>query len=82
MSAIIGTQQYLNYFNNPVGKTQGGIDAALDSGSVIGAIMAGLVSDNRSTRFNILRLSLVVTRRYLVTSGLQWNSNVNMWSFY
>ena len=29
MSAIIGTQQYVDYFNNPHGIVQGGIGAAL-----------------------------------------------------
>ena len=45
MSAIIGTDQYVNYFNNPHGIVQGGIGAALAGGSVIGAIMAGPVSN-------------------------------------
>lgn len=45
ISAIIGTQQYVSYFHNPSGTTQGGIGAALAGGSVIGAIMAGPVSN-------------------------------------
>ncbi|MDI1487328.1 MAG: hypothetical protein OHK93_006597 [Ramalina farinacea] len=45
MSAIIGTSQYVDYFNNPHGIVQGGIGAALAGGSVIGAIMAGPVSN-------------------------------------
>ena len=36
MSAIIDTQQYVDYFNNPHGTTQGGIGAALAGGSVPG----------------------------------------------
>jgi MFS family permease len=50
MSAIIGTQQYINYFNNPHGITQGGIGAALAGGSVIGAIMAGPISNKIGRR--------------------------------
>jgi MFS family permease len=50
MSAIIGTQQYINYFDNPHGITQGGIGAALAGGSVIGAIIAGPVSNRIGRR--------------------------------
>ena len=50
ISAIIGTQQYVDYFNNPAGTTQGGIGAALAGGSVIGAIMAGPVSNRIGRR--------------------------------
>ncbi|CAD6593675.1 MAG: hypothetical protein ASARMPRED_007806 [Alectoria sarmentosa] len=50
ISAIIGTQQYVEYFNNPSGTTQGGIGAALAGGSVIGAIMAGPVSNRIGRR--------------------------------
>lgn len=50
MSAIIGTDQYIAYFNNPHGITQGGIGAALAGGSVIGAIMAGPISDKIGRR--------------------------------
>jgi sugar porter (SP) family MFS transporter len=53
MSAIIGTQQYVNYFHNPVGITQGGIGAGLAGGSIIGAIMAGPVSDKLGRRDSI-----------------------------
>ena len=50
MSAIIGTDQYMDYFNNPQGIVQGGIGAALAGGSVIGAIMAGPVSNRIGRR--------------------------------
>jgi MFS family permease len=50
MSAIIGTNQYISYFNNPHGITQGGIGAALAGGSVIGAIMAGPISNKIGRR--------------------------------
>jgi MFS family permease len=50
MSAIIGTPQYVQYFKNPHGITQGGIGAALAGGSVIGAIMAGPISNKIGRR--------------------------------
>ena len=50
ISAIIGTKQYVDYFDNPSGTTQGGIGAALAGGSVIGAIMAGPVSNRIGRR--------------------------------
>ena len=50
ISAIIGTNQYVEYFNNPSGTVQGGIGAALAGGSVIGAIMAGPVSNRIGRR--------------------------------
>jgi hypothetical protein len=43
ISAINGTDQYIDYFNNPQGIVQGGIGAGLAGGSVIGAIIAGPV---------------------------------------
>ncbi|KAJ4330510.1 hypothetical protein N0V87_009931 [Didymella glomerata] len=45
MSAIIGTDQYLDYFNNPAGIDQGVIGAALALGSIGGSIIAGPMSD-------------------------------------
>lgn len=45
VSLVIGTQQYLSFFNNPSGTLQGGINASLAGGSVIGAIFAGTISN-------------------------------------
>lgn len=50
LSAIVGTDQYVWYFNDPNGVTQGAIGSALAAGSVIGAIMAGPVSDRFGRR--------------------------------
>ncbi|KAF2639813.1 general substrate transporter [Massarina eburnea CBS 473.64] len=50
MSAIIGTDQYLNYFDNPNGLIQGSIGSALAAGSVVGSIIAGPVSDKFGRR--------------------------------
>ncbi|EMC95622.1 hypothetical protein BAUCODRAFT_122930 [Baudoinia panamericana UAMH 10762] len=38
MSAIVVTDQYIDYFNNPAGALQGAIGSALAAGSVIGCI--------------------------------------------
>lgn len=54
MSAIIGTNQYLDFFHNPVGVRQGAINAALAAGSVVGSIMAGPVSDKIGRRDSIM----------------------------
>ncbi|CZR57683.1 related to high-affinity glucose transporter [Phialocephala subalpina] len=54
MSAIIGTSQYVDYFNNPQGIVQGGIGSALAGGSVIGAMMAGPVSNRMGRRDSIM----------------------------
>ncbi|MCJ1236577.1 hypothetical protein MMC14_004558 [Varicellaria rhodocarpa] len=45
MSAIIGTKQYVAYFDDPHGIIQGAIGAALAAGSVIGSLFAGPLSD-------------------------------------
>ena len=45
MSAIIGTPQYIEYFNDPHGIIQGAIGSALAAGSIVGAIFAGPLSD-------------------------------------
>jgi MFS family permease len=53
MSAIVGTNQYINYFNNPHGVVQGAIGSSLAAGSVVGAIMAGPISDKFGRRDSI-----------------------------
>ncbi|KAF2401551.1 MFS sugar transporter-like protein [Trichodelitschia bisporula] len=53
MAAIVGTDQYIWYFNNPHGVTQGAIGSALAAGSVIGALMAGPISDKYGRRDSI-----------------------------
>lgn len=50
MSAIIGTKQYIDYFNNPSGAYQGAIGSALAAGSAIGCVIAGPVSDKIGRR--------------------------------
>ena len=53
MSAIIGTAQYTDYFNDPHGIIQGAIGSALAAGSVVGALFAGPLSDRISRRDSI-----------------------------
>ncbi|EON66901.1 hypothetical protein W97_06304 [Coniosporium apollinis CBS 100218] len=53
MSAIIGTKQYVSYFNNPHGIIQGAIGAALAAGSVVGSLFAGPFSDRIGRRDSI-----------------------------
>ncbi|KAI9813290.1 MAG: hypothetical protein M1827_004232 [Pycnora praestabilis] len=53
MSAIIGTKQYIAYFDNPHGIIQGAIGSALAAGSVVGALMAGPISDRFGRRDSI-----------------------------
>ncbi|MCJ1225976.1 hypothetical protein MMC12_002625 [Toensbergia leucococca] len=50
MSAIIGTKQYVAYFDNPHGIIQGAIGSALAAGSVIGSLFAGPLSDRIGRR--------------------------------
>lgn len=45
MSAWLGAEQYLTYFNNPGSDLQGGITASMSGGSFIGAIAAGFLAD-------------------------------------
>lgn len=53
MSAIIGTTQYIDYFDNPSGIWQGAIGSALAAGSIVGALMAGPVSDKWGRRDSV-----------------------------
>ncbi|KAI4275892.1 MAG: hypothetical protein LQ337_002857 [Flavoplaca oasis] len=50
ISAIIATDQYVNYFNDPHGVVQGAIGSALAAGSIVGALFAGPLSDKIGRR--------------------------------
>lgn len=50
MSAWIGSQQYLDYFNSPGSTEQGGITASMSAGSLIGALLAGTLADRLGRR--------------------------------
>ncbi|KAK1783384.1 general substrate transporter [Copromyces sp. CBS 386.78] len=53
ISAIVVTEQYLTYFNNPSGVIQGAIGSALAAGSVVGSAVAGPLSDKIGRRDSI-----------------------------
>lgn len=50
MSAIVITDQYINYFDNPAGAYQGAIGSALAAGSIIGCLIAGPISNKIGRR--------------------------------
>jgi len=54
MSAWIGTNQYLDYFDSPNSNLQGGITASMSGGSFIGAIAAGFLSDWIGRRLSLV----------------------------
>ncbi|KAF2690987.1 hypothetical protein K458DRAFT_426378 [Lentithecium fluviatile CBS 122367] len=54
MSAIIGTDQYRDYFDNPSGVAQGAIGSALAAGSVAGSIIAGPILDKFGRRDSLM----------------------------
>lgn len=54
MSAIVGTDQYIEYFNNPHGIEQGAIGSSLAAGSVVGSIIAGPISNKYGRRDSIM----------------------------
>ncbi|KAF4970142.1 hypothetical protein FSARC_2739 [Fusarium sarcochroum] len=50
MSAWIGSDQYLEYFNHPGPTEQGGITASMSAGSFVGALAAGVIADRLGRR--------------------------------
>ncbi|KAK8085937.1 general substrate transporter [Apiospora phragmitis] len=54
MSAIVITDQYLDYFNKPAGGLQGAIGSALAAGSVLGSAIAGPISDKIGRRDSVM----------------------------
>ncbi|KAJ9295287.1 hypothetical protein DTO271G3_6110 [Paecilomyces variotii] len=54
MSAIVATDQYIDFFDNPHGVRQGAIGSALAAGSVVGSIIAGPISDKLGRRDSIM----------------------------
>ncbi|OKL62525.1 hypothetical protein UA08_02415 [Talaromyces atroroseus] len=59
MSAWIGSEQYLDYFNYPDSNLQGGITASMSAGSFAGAIAAGPISDRLGRRYALMIASLI-----------------------
>ncbi|KAK3672220.1 hypothetical protein LTR78_007973 [Recurvomyces mirabilis] len=50
ISAIVVTDQYITYFDNPAGAYQGAIGSALAAGSIIGCLIAGPISNKIGRR--------------------------------
>lgn len=59
MSAWIGTDQYLDYFDSPDSAKQGGITASMSAGSLVGALFAGTLADRMGRRGALQVASLV-----------------------
>lgn len=59
MSAWIGADQYLEYFDHPDSNLQGGITASMSAGSFAGAIAAGFISDYLGRRLALMIASVV-----------------------
>ena len=53
ISGVIGTPQYIAYFNNPSSSQQGGITASMPGGSFVGALASGVLSDKISRKYTI-----------------------------
>ena len=56
MSAWIGSDQYLEYFNHPNSAQQGGITASMSAGSFVGSLLAGWLADRLGRRTTLVRL--------------------------
>ena len=70
MSAWIGNDEYLEYFNHPDGTTQGGITASMSAGSLMGSLVAGFFAD-RWGRKGAIQLAALV---WIVGAVLQCSS--------
>ncbi|KEZ44177.1 hypothetical protein SAPIO_CDS3103 [Scedosporium apiospermum] len=71
MSAIVITQQYVDYFDNPHGIIQGAIGSSLAAGSVVGSLMAGPISDKWGRRDSIMFACLW----WLIGTAVQVSTN-------
>lgn len=70
MSAWIGTDQYLKYFNSPGSTLQGGITASMSAGSFAGAVAAGFVADVLGRR----RALMVASCIWVIGAAIQCSS--------
>ncbi|KAK9484957.1 general substrate transporter [Lipomyces starkeyi] len=53
ISEVIQTDQYKNYYGNPLGTRQGGITSAMPGGSIVGALLSGFLGDWLSRKATI-----------------------------
>ncbi|KEY73775.1 hypothetical protein S7711_03083 [Stachybotrys chartarum IBT 7711] len=70
MSAWVGSDQYLDYFDSPDSVAQGGITASMSGGSLVGALLAGWISDKLGRRGALMIAAIV----FIVGSVLQCSS--------
>ncbi|KAI9029994.1 general substrate transporter [Phycomyces nitens] len=70
-SGIIGTKQYLLYFDSPNDLLQGGINAALSAGCFVGALVSGYPADRFSRKYTLMGASLL----FIVGAVIQAASN-------
>ncbi|KAF1348777.1 sugar transporter [Delphinella strobiligena] len=70
MSAWIGSDQYLEYFNHPNSTVQGGITASMSAGSFVGALLSGSISDHFGRRKALQAASLV----WIIGAAIQCSS--------
>ena len=75
ISGVIGTEQYIKYFNNPSSTTQGGFTAAMPGGSFCGALSAGFLADHFSRKYTI-QLGAIV---WCIGALLQCASQMLAW---
>lgn len=71
MSAWIGADQYLDYFDSPDSNLQGGITASMSAGSFGGAIAAGFISDHIGRRLSLMIASAV----WIIGAAIQCSSH-------
>ncbi|KAK9428001.1 general substrate transporter [Lipomyces doorenjongii] len=53
MSGVLGTDQYKNFYGNPLGARQGGITSAMAAGSLVGALCSSFLCDRLSRKVGI-----------------------------
>ncbi|KAH0072987.1 hypothetical protein KCU96_g15811, partial [Aureobasidium melanogenum] len=70
MSAWIGQEQYLDYFNHPDSNLQGGITASMSGGSFLGALAAGFICDAVGRRRSLMLASVI----WIVGAAIQCSS--------
>ncbi|KAK0200389.1 general substrate transporter [Desarmillaria ectypa] len=71
VSAFLGVDSYLNYFNHPNDTTQGGITAAMPGGAFIGALIAGPVSNHLGRKKSIILSTICWTIGCILSCAAQ-----------
>ncbi|KAK9353579.1 general substrate transporter [Lipomyces doorenjongii] len=71
MSGVLGTEEYKDFYGNPLGTRQGAITSAIAAGSLVGALSASFLGDWLSRKVAI-QLGTVL---WCIGAGLQASSN-------